>query len=143
MDGLATVQRNGLIARSIVIFESCPGEDPSLIWRDSKQDKDRLSQRLSQSTSIGVNAIHKSRGSLGPTKEDIATGAKQTLTAFDVRNLVGRRTAVQRRQPQPRFALRVQNLHDDLFPIGRDVVAENLEPGYQNFRPSGFQVGHP
>ena len=75
------------------------------------QHQDRLPQRLAESRPIRPYPVHKRGGPLRAAEEDLAVGTKHALRPSTPGICPGRRSPVQRREPEARLPLAIRGLH--------------------------------
>src|SRR5260370_19260046 len=92
---------------------------------------------------VRTNTIMKRVGHFDVAEKDFADWAKESLPAFHIRDLPGRRSPVKRRQPEPRLPFSVWSLQHHLAAVGRNVVIKHRKAGCQGLGLSGVQVRHP
>src|SRR5215831_17450980 len=93
-----------------------------MVWVNAEQTDHPRFSHFSQSAAVLPNAVEESGVRLHLAKEDFTVRAKQGLLSFHAWDLPGRSVAIERRQPQPKLAVAVGRVDNQLPAIRRNVV---------------------
>src|SRR5215831_17670977 len=93
-----------------------------MVWVKAEKTHDRRFSRFSQSGAVLPNAVEEGGVPLNLAKKDFTPGAKQGLLSFHIRDLPRRSVAIERCEPQPKLAVAVGRVENQLPAVRRNVV---------------------